>query len=475
MRYTALFVLLFCNALVGTQSVAQEKWSMQKAIAYAQEHNLQIKQAQVNAELSESQYVQSKFGLLPNLNGTSSYGVNFGKNIDPTTNQFVSQNIQSGQLSVTSAVTLFSGFSKINEMRSRHFAFMSSRYAREQTVNDISLAVANSYLQVLFANELVEKSNQNLVIAQRQLERMQALYKAGSVAEGSLFELQALEAGEQLNKVTAENQRALALLNLQQLLDLDKPIDVELPTIELTPENLQPLPDPDAVFNTASQTYPAVLSATYNMYAAEKGLAAARGQRSPSLSGFVNLSTSYSNAVKRIISVDTTGNYIPVGIVSGTSIPVVTPEFAYNFENTPFGTQFEDNFGQAIGLSLNIPIFNGWAVNSGVRQSKLQLVSSQIALEQQRNVLQQDIRTAHADATAAAKRFAAAQTQLSSSERAFQYAEQRFNAGAVAALDFDQARRNLNAAQSDLLQAKYDYIFRLKILDYYQGKPLTLP
>ncbi|HZG00590.1 MAG TPA: TolC family protein, partial [Chitinophagales bacterium] len=359
--------------------------------------------------------------------------------------------------------------------RARHFAYMSSRYAGEQTVNDVSLAVANAFLQVLFANELSQKSTANLQIAQGQVQRMQALFNAGAVPEGSLFELQALEAAEELNRITADNQRTLALLNLQQLLDLDQPIDVEIPSIELTPENMEPLPEPDAVFNVASEVYPAVLSAKYNVNAAEKGLAAAQGRRYPALSGFVNLSTSYSNAVKRIVSVDTTGTFIPIGIVSGTAIPVVTPEFAYQFENTPFGTQFEDNFGQAVGLSLSIPIFNGWAVNSGIRQSKLNLESNRIAFEQQRNFLLRDICTAHADASAAAKRYVAALQQEMSTQRAFLYAEQRFNAGTIASLDYDLSRRNLSAAQSDLLQAKYDYIFRLKILDYYQGKPLTLP
>jgi outer membrane protein len=275
--------------------------------------------------------------------------------------------------------------------------------------------------------------------------------------------------------VNAANQRTLALLNLQQLLDLERPIDVEQPAVDVTPETMNDLPQPDAVFNAAVKVYPAVISAGYNVNAAEKTLNAAKGRRYPSLSAFANLSTSYSNAVKRITSVDTTGNYIPIGIVYGTTLPVVTPELTYNFANSAFKDQFSDNFGQAYGLSLSVPLFNGWSANTSVKQTRLQLITSQITYDQQRLALQKDIRTAHADATAAAQRYKAALQQVTASERAFQYAEQRFNAGAIASLDYDQARRNLTGAQSDLLQAKYDYIFRLKILDYYQGKPLTLP
>jgi outer membrane protein len=469
-----LSFLLLLNGLVAI-SFAQETWSLQKCIEYAYAHNLQIKQSQINTEISKSQYLQSKLDLFPNLNASASYGVNYGKNIDPTSNQFTSQNIESGQASVTSAVTLFGGFSKLNEMKSKYYNYMASRYAQDQMTNDISLAVANGYLQVLYAKELLQKTTENLSLAEKQVVRMQALVNAGASAEGALFEIQALAASEELNKVNAENQLAIALLNLQQLLDLDKPIEVEAPGVELTPENLQPLPGPQNVFDIAVKTYPSVLSAQFNVNAAERGFQAARGRRSPTLSGFANLSTNYSNAVKRLVSVDTTGTYTPIGLVYGSNEVVVTPDFNYNFANTPFKTQLQDNFGQAIGVSLSVPIFNGWSTNSFVRQSRLQLQSSQISYEQQRNTLQKDINTAHADASAAAKRYTAAVTQLTSTEKAFQYAQQRFNAGIIAALDFDQSRRNYNAAQSDLLQAKYDYIFRLKVLDYYQGKPLTLP
>jgi len=471
LKQYALFLSCWCAAFAVH---AQDTWSLQKAIAYAQEHNLTIKQSQVNTELSNATYLQSKLNLLPNLNGSANYGVNKGKNIDPTSNQFTNQSIQSGQASLSSSVVLFGGFTKLNEIKSNYYSYMSARYATQQSVNDISLAVANAYLQVLYANELLQQSTENLTIAQSQQKRMQALVTAGSAAEGQLFEIDALVASQELNQVTADNQRSLALLNLQQLLDLDKPIAVEQPSVEL-PADASRLTSADSIYDISVKTYPAVLSAQYGLSAAEKGFAAARGRRYPTLSLFANLSTNYANSVKRILSVDTTGNLLPVGYVVGSNDLVVAPEFNYNFEKTPFGDQIKDNFGQAIGLSLQIPLFNGWGTNTAVKQSQLQMISSQINYETQRNNLLKDIRTAHADATAAYNKLQAATRQQTSAQRAFDYAQQRLNAGAIASLDYDQAVRNRNAAQSDLLQAKYDYIFKLKVLDYYQGKPLTLP
>jgi hypothetical protein len=197
LKHCAFFITLSWCAAFNVHG--QETWSLQKCIAYAQEHNLTIKQAQVNSELSEASYMQSKLGLLPNLNGSANYGVNKGKNIDPTSNQFTNQTIQSGQASLSSSVVLFGGFSRINEMRASHFDYMSARYATQQSVNDISLAVANAYLQVVYAKELLQRSIENLGIAQTQQKRMQALVNAGSAAEGQLFEIDALVASEELN------------------------------------------------------------------------------------------------------------------------------------------------------------------------------------------------------------------------------------------------------------------------------------
>ncbi len=457
-----------------TFSHAQESWSLEQCITFAQQNNIQLKQAALSTELSQDSYLQSKLGLLPNLNASSSYGINTGKNIDPTSNLFVNQTIRSGNFSLASNVTLFSGFSKINEMRKAYFDFMASKYSTEQLTNDISLSVATAYLQILFAQEQFANATAQEQLMQDQVDRTKQLVDAGVLAQGSLLQIQSQQALEELNTVNAKNQLSLAKLNLQQLLNMDHQVDIVIPTLKIPVGMAFQEMNAGTIYETALNIQPGIKSAELKLKGAEKGLNAARGAYSPSLSLFGSLSSQYSNAVKKIKDGSTTYEPFLIGFDSMTLAPVYTLQPNYQFENTPLGDQINDNFGQAFGISLNFPLFNGWMTHTNVSRSKINLLNEQYNLDLQKQQLKKSVETAFNDAVAGKDRYSAALKSESSFELSFNYTKQKFDAGLLTSFDYVTAQNSLSKARSETLQAKFEYIFKLKVLDYYQGKPLNL-
>ncbi len=457
-----------------TFSHAQESWSLEQCITFAQQNNIQLKQAALSTELSQDSYLQSKLGLLPNLNASSSYGINTGKNIGPTSNLFVNQTIRSGNFSLASNVTLFSGFSKINEMRKAYFDFMASKYSTEQLTNDISLSVATAYLQILFAQEQFANATAQEQLMQDQVDRTKQLVDAGVLAQGSLLQIQSQQALEELNTVNAKNQLSLAKLNLQQLLNMDHQVDIVIPTLKIPVGMAFQEMNAGTIYETALNIQPGIKSAELKLKGAEKGLNAARGAYSPSLSLFGSLSSQYSNAVKKIKDGSTTYEPFLIGFDSMTLAPVYTLQPNYQFENTPLGDQINDNFGQAFGISLNFPLFNGWMTHTNVSRSKINLLNEQYNLDLQKQQLKKSVETAFNDAVAGKDRYSAALKSESSFELSFNYTKQKFDAGLLTSFDYVTAQNSLSKARSETLQAKFEYIFKLKVLDYYQGKPLNL-
>lgn len=468
-----LFFIFFWS--IAAHIKAQPIWSLEKCISYARENNLQIKIAELNAEIGDVNYTQSKFSFLPNLNANANYGINRGRNIDPTTNTFIEQDIVGGSGTFSSSLNLFGGFRKVNQMRQSYYAYMSSKYNAEQIANDVSLNVANAYLQILFAKEQLLRSEQTLLLSKEQQERTRKLVLAGLQPESANYTIDAQVAQDEVNLITARNQLNLALLNLQLLLNLDKPIEVEIPAIELPQHFRYSDASVDSIYTIAVASFPNVVSSYFNLQSSFKGLQVARGARYPSINLNYNLFTNYSDAARSVTGFDTTGNVYPVGYVLATNQLVVAPELKYKFESVPFADQLNRNMGQSLGIGISIPILNGWSTQSNVKRSKLQWTIAKYNYEQAKLNLKRDVATAYADAQAASVRYTAQQQLLQSLQTNFDFTEKRYEAGLVSVYDYNTARKNLFDAQSQTLQAKYDYLFKLKILDFYQGKKITLP
>lgn len=443
---TAIFSVLQNNILS-----AQKMWKLEDCIQYAFDNNLQIKQQALNTEYNSNILLQSKINLAPNLNAGAGYSISWGRALDETTYNFYDQRIMSTNTNVSSSLTLFNGLQQYNSIKQNEYNLLASLQDLEKLKNDISLAIAAGYLQILFNTELVGIAKNQLEITQMQVNRTSKLVDAGSLARGALLEIEAQAASEELNVINATNQLDISYLTLTQLLELDSvgTFTIEIPEfgdiadqeIELTVSS---------VFNEANSLLPQIKSAEYQLFSSERNLGIAKGSRSPSLNLNGNYGTGYSDIRQR---------YNPA---------------TNELESYPFVDQIKDNRNTTVTLGLRIPIFNGWMASTNISNSKLSVMNSQLVLETARNNLYKEIQQSYADAVAARKKYLATQQALVAMEESFMYTEQKFEVGLVNTVDYNAEKNRLTQTQSDLLQAKYDYIFKMKILDFYRGIPLTL-
>ena len=466
-----LSIVLLCAVMTG---MAQQAWSLEKCIQYAMENNIQIKQSVLNTEYNENLLKQSKLGQIPNLNANSNYAYSWGRTLDETTYKYTDdQQINSINVGLNSSLNLFNGLQVRNTILQNELNLMASYEDVEKIKNDISLNIAAAYLSIMFNQELLTVTLSQLEITGQQVTRTQKMVDAGKLARGNLLELEAQYAAEELNLVNAENQLSISLLNLQQILDLpiDTAFDVVIPVLADPDENPLVI-NAVEVYRIAEQEMPEIKGAELVRESSEQGLKIAKGSRSPQLYLSANFNSGFSDARELVVGTGDPRQVLIGETASGESVfsyPQVPIFGAYSFFE-----QMRDNTSAGVGLGLSIPIFNGWQVNTSVANARLALENSSLDLQNKRLTLYATIQQAYADALAALKKFNASEQALISMEESFKYTEKKFEVGLVNTVDYNMSKNQLTATQSELLQAKYDYIFRIKILNFYKGEPITL-
>ncbi|HOP03499.1 MAG TPA: TolC family protein [Tenuifilaceae bacterium] len=445
-NFTVFILSFFFVQISGNLAISQDSWSLEQCINYAFENNIQIKQQSLNVELSENQLLRAKYSAYPSLNASANHNYSFGRTTNFITNQKERSDIQSTSFSVSSQVNLFNGFQTSNTKKQEAINLQASISDVEKLKNSIALNIAAAYLQILFNEELVETNRKQFDLSSLQLERTRVMVQAGSLPEGNLLEIEAQLASDELQLVNAQNQLDLAILNLVQMLDLENTegFSIQRPSLDGFNESL-PSDSPMNIFNTAQENLPQIMSASLRLSSAEKGVLIAKGARSPRLS----FGASYGTGAQKVLS--------------NTAISM-----------DPFMDQVKDNANTNVGLSLTIPIFNGFQVKTAISNSLINLDNARLSLEYEKLLLYKDIQQAFADAIAAFKKFNATEKNLNALGEAFRYSEQKFNLGLVTSFDYTTAKTRLAKAETDLLQAKYEYIFKTKILDFYRGVPLKL-
>ena len=428
--------------VVFNSAQAQTTWSLQKCIDYAIQNNIQIKQQDLNSEYYSNLHQQAKFNRLPNLNSSVQNNMSYGRSLGPD-NTYLDINSNSTYGSISSNITIWNGFTLTNQIKLAEMNLRASLEEAKKTKDDIMLNIAAAYLEILFADELVLVADDLLKITQLQLDRTGKLVDAGSLAKGSLLEIEAQYAREELDVVNAQNRLQLAYLTLYQLLELPstESFKIEKPSLPEIGANLTLLNSMD-VFKNAVQLKPAVKGAEFNLESARKQLMVAKGNLLPSLSFGGN----YNNFYQKL----------------------------FDYPTASLKDQFKGNQRYGFGLSLSIPIFNHFQARTSVSNAQIQLENSELQLQNTKNVLRKDIEQAYTNALAAFKRYVANQKAVISSKEAFRYTEEKFNVGMINSVEYNQSKNNLSKAQSDLLQAKYEYIFRTKILDFYNGQSIEL-
>lgn len=431
--------------VVFTSAQGQEQWSLQKCIDYALQNNIQIKQQALNSQYYNNELSQAKYNRLPNLNSSFQNSMSFGRTIGPD-NTYLDINSNSTSGSLNTNVTLWNGFALTNSIKVADMNFRASLEEMQKAKDDIMLNIAASYLEVLFADELVTVSEDLLKITQLQLDRTQKLVDAGSLAKGSLLEIEAQFAREELNVVNAQNRLQLAYLALYQFLELPatESFKIQKPNLPEIGANMSLINSMD-IFKNAVQLRPAVKGAQFKLESAKNQLTVAKAGLMPTLSFGGNYYNFYNN------------------------------KYTY-FDKTkiPFDKQLKSNERYGFGVTLSIPIFNRYMAHTGVSNAKIQVENNELQLQNTKNLLRKDIEQSYTNALAAFKRYVANQKTVVSSKEAFRYTEEKFNVGMINSVEYNQSKNNLSKAQSDLLQAKYEYIFRTKILDFYNGKTIEL-
>ncbi|NMH23913.1 TolC family protein [Flavobacterium solisilvae] len=449
---TTFFLTAFF--LIGLVSFAQtKKWTLEECVFYAVENNISIQQSELDLQNAKIDKNSALGNFLPSLNAGANHSWNIGLNQNITTGLLENQTTQFSSVSLNSSIDIYNGLQNQNRLRRAKLSELASQYNLSKIQDDISLSVANAYLNILFNKENLKVQQAQLVNDEQQLTRSEELVKAGSIPRGDLLDVKATVALDKQKILAAENTLLISKLSLAQLLQLE-----DFKNFDIVEENLNAeqsatlLEKPQTIYGKALEHRIEIKVAKTNLEVAEKDVKIAKGTMQPSLTGFYSFSTraSYSD---RIIGIDGGGNPIVAGPL-------------------PLFDQFSDNKGHNFGLQLNVPILNGFSARNNVAKSKVNYERTKNAYNQAELDLERNVYTAFTDANAALKTYEAAVSTLEAREEAFNYAKEKFAVGMMNAFDYNQAQLLYTNAQSDLIRAKYDYIFKEKVVELYFGIPI---
>ena len=433
-------ILIACVMATGYGIQAQEAWSLQKCIEYAIEHNLSIKQQEASRNQSEVELNTAQWSRLPNLNGNVGQSFNFGRALQAD-NTYGNRNTASTNFSLGTNIPLFTGLQIPNSIALAKLNLKAATEDLKKAKEDISIQVASYYLQALFNEELSKVAQNQVKLSQEQLDRKVAFFKNGKASEAEVYEAKSRLAQDEMSAVQADNNYRLALLDLSQLLELPTPEGftiAEPPTVEMNVH----LSLPDEVYSQAMTNKPSIKAAQYRLEGAEKSIRIAQSGYYPQLSFGAGLSTNYYN-------------------MSG-------------IETASFSSQWHQNFNKYLQFSLSIPLFNRFATRNRVKSARIQKNALQWRLEESKKTLYKEIQQAYYNALAAEAKYRSSQSASEASEASFKLMSEKYANGKATATEYNEVRTLWMKALSDHIQARYDYIFRSKILDFYKGEPLKL-
>ena len=470
--------LFFAGVLLVVAALrlpAQQAWSLEQCVEYATRNNLTIKQAQNQIRGAELTYTQSKFSRFPSLNGTTSGGMQFGRTIDPTTNSFDNQQIGFNSYGLNFGITVFAGSRINNAIRQGTLDLSASKLDAEQAVNDLGLSVATAYLNILLAEEQLGLARQRLNQSRLQLEQTEKLIDAGTRPVNERLNVLSQVAVDEQALIQAENAVSLNYLTLKQLLLLDPSQDLAIQKPEITipvdinPDNFAP----NELFVSSLSLQPNIKASEKRMESAKIGVDLAKAAHYPTLTFFGGLSTNYSSVSKQVDGY-ITQNFKQTVLFNGQQVDFEVPQHIPLFSDNPYFNQLGENFGQNLGVSMSIPIYNNHRNKINVERARLNLITQEVSIEQVRQNLKTNIDRAIADARAAKRSLDAAQRAVDASSAAFENAQKRFDVGALNSLEYQTARNTMEQSKIDLVRARFQYFFNLKLVEFYQGKKITL-
>ncbi len=464
------------------ERVATEAWSLKQCIEYALANSLSVQRGNYSVEGYHVNLKQSKAALLPNLSLSSSYGYNWGRSVNPVTNEFTTQEINFLSPGASSAVTLFNGFRLRNTIKQNSKDYQASREDLQKTKNDLILNIASLFVNVMFNKEQLANAQSQLRSSQNQYDRTKRQVAAGALPKSNELNLDAQVATNELNVITAENALALSFLQLKQGLQLPASTPLDIAMQEVDVEDLVLEQDRQEIFEIARATLPEVRSAALKVQSADYAVKAARGSLYPQLTLNGSMNSNYSSASDRERFVtdggDPTVTFEQIGVVGGeggtpvfSNTPTVEPS-GYTVSGYGRYDQLSDNLFRSVSIGLSIPIFNNLQTRAAYQRAIIDRQIANISAAEIDQTLRQDVETAYNDAIAASKTYNSSLRQVNAREEAFRMTKSRFDIGAVPYVEYQVAENDLFQAKSDLARAKYDFILKKKVLDFYQGKAI---
>jgi len=469
-RYSSWMIIgsLILNFNAKSQD-STKTLTLKSCIDLAIQNNLQIKQSEIQMQTNGVYYKQAKDNLLPQINGSASQSINYGRSISNVNNGYVDEQNSSGNYGLNANLLLFSGLSLQNAIKQNAYAFDASRMDWQQQKDNITLSVILSYLTVLGNRDQYEIAREQAEVDARQVERLEIQNQEGAIAPATLYDLKGQYASDEVNVVNALNAFEIAKVSLFTLLNIPYQKEAVYETVNINADISDFGTSADSIYQTALQTIPNIKATDLRVKSNEKAVAVARGKYYPYLSAYGSLNSNYSSiATSAIPGSDfpvTTNDYITYG---GSNYFVTTT--GSQTQKISFGDQFKNNRYQQIGLQLNIPILNFLSVRNNVKIAKLNYENSKVLANSSRNQLQQFVEQAWLNLHAAYGQYKGYLDQVHAYGESFRTAEIRFNAGAITSVDYVIAKNNFDKANTNLSAAQYNYIFRTKILEYYQGR-----
>ena len=483
-----LYCLLF-TVIIPIVLTAQEKWGLRKCVEYAWQNNISVKQQELQAAESILNEKQAKLSSLPNANFSNNTGLQLGRSVDPTTNQFTTTQLLFQGFNLNADVMIYNWNRVKNSLIAAKLDTKAANASIEKTKNDIALSVATSFLQALLNVEQIAVVKIQFEQTKNQLIATRKRVDAGSLPELNALELEAQLARDSTNIINSTATADISILQLKALLNLDAAASFELdvPPVQLIPvEKMEDL-QPEFVFATALKNQPTQKLNLLRLQSFQTNVKVAKASMYPTISGFLGLGTNFANPFKKVTGFEFVG-YSPISPassiinVSGTNYFIQDPRFNFNQSQKSlgelwkgYGGQLDNNFRQNFGVAINVPIFNnGGAAKRAFETSKLNVKNAALEIEKADMQLKQDIYQAYTNANSAMQRFNAATTTLVVTQKTYDFAKKRYDVGLLGTFELITNQNNLNKSMMDKLIAQYEYVFRIKVLEFYKGVGLKL-
>jgi outer membrane protein len=448
-------------------------YTLKECIETAVNNNLTVKQNGFLEESAEANFTQAKAARWPSISADINHGINQGRSIDPFTNSYLNQQINFANYGLNSSVVLFNGNNINNTIKRNAFNVEAAKMDLQQSKDIVTLNVILAYLSVLSNEDQLKQTRNQADVSRQQVVRLELLNKDGAVTPSQYYDLKGQLANDELSIVATQNALDGAKLNLAQLMNIAYDSGIHVETVNIAADPALYDATTKMIYESASKTLGFVRATEYRRQSAQKALAAAKGLLYPMLYLSGGLYTNYSNAAstsKLIGSSDVpSGDYVDVG---GNKVPVYTTRNEYQSNGIPYFNQFKNNYNASVVVGIRIPIFNGLQTRTQIRQAKISLKNAEYAEESTKLQLQQQIEQANFNMQAAYKRYATLLDQVEAFQESFRIADVRFNAGVINSVEYLVIKNNLDRANINLIIARYEYLLRTKVLDYYQGKPL---